>query len=90
MFHVFHYISCFAEIWITFRTMYSVQYRLPDGFINIVVDDGQVEEVSVCLSQAVALLSQTLQGPVIVLQQGIKRYKSASYRIKDISEHHIG
>ncbi len=42
---------------------------LPDGFINVIVDNGEVEEVAVGLLQAVALLGQALQWTVVVLQQ---------------------
>ena len=49
-------------------TMVSVKMsNVPDGFIDVVVDDGEVEEVAEGLLQAVTLLGQPLQRAVVVL-----------------------
>ena len=42
--------------------------QYPNGLVDIVVNNGEVEVVAVGLLQAVALLGQALQRPVVVLK----------------------
>jgi hypothetical protein len=60
----------YKALYHAFILLFCSRLHKPDGFINVVVNNGKVEEMSVGLLQTVALLGQALQGSIKILQHG--------------------